>query len=194
MYRCGYCYMIEIWFIINYFIIKIGLGVAAMEDIAIKPVNQDIWVDFEALFQSKGAPSYCWCATWRMNGKELGAADSVMKKEYMRRLILSGKPVGLLAYSEGTPIAWCSVALRETRHLRMFGRSSVFSSKRNSGEKALSAASLRKPKYTPVKMVRRTSRRFPLILTRRVTDIWALLNHSINPVLFTRIWRGPAGT
>ena len=114
MYRCGYCYMIEIWFIINYFIIKIGLGVAAMEDIAIKPVNQDIWVDFEALFQSKGAPSYCWCATWRMNGKELGAADSVMKKEYMRRLILSGKPVGLLAYSEGTPIAWCSVALRET--------------------------------------------------------------------------------
>lgn len=85
-----------------------------MMDITIKPVNQDNWADFETLFQSKGAPSCCWCAAWRMSDKELGAADSVIKKEFMRRHILSGIPVGLLAYSEGAPVAWCSVAPRET--------------------------------------------------------------------------------
>ena len=85
-----------------------------MKNMIIKPVTQENWTDFEALFQSKGAPSYCWCAAWRMSGKELGAADSAIKKEFMRRRICSGIPVGLLAYSEGTPVAWCSVAPRET--------------------------------------------------------------------------------
>lgn len=85
-----------------------------MADIAIKPVNKDKWADFETLFQAKGAPSYCWCAAWRMNGKELEAADPATKKEFMRRRILAGIPVGLLAYSEDMPVAWCSVAPRET--------------------------------------------------------------------------------
>jgi GNAT superfamily N-acetyltransferase len=85
-----------------------------MTDIIVKPVNQDNWADFETLFQSKGAPSYCWCAAWRMNGKESEAADSSMKREFMRRRVLSGIPIGLLAYSEGAPVAWCSVAPRET--------------------------------------------------------------------------------
>ncbi len=85
-----------------------------MKEIDVKPVNKDQWSDFEALFSSKGAPNYCWCASWRMNAKELGAADSATKREFMRRRILADIPVGLLAYFNGTPVAWCSVAPRET--------------------------------------------------------------------------------
>jgi hypothetical protein len=40
----------------------------------IKPVEKQSWADFENLFLSKSAPSYCWCMADRIAKEEpLGA-------------------------------------------------------------------------------------------------------------------------
>lgn len=41
-------------------------------------------------------------------------ASAPERKGAMRRLVLAGVPVGLLAYADGAPIGWCSVAPRAT--------------------------------------------------------------------------------
>ena len=80
----------------------------------VKPVDKATWKDFEALFESKGAPSYCWCMAWRMTRQELKDNNSVSRKMFIKSRISSGTPIGLLAYAEGNPVAWCSVGPRET--------------------------------------------------------------------------------
>lgn len=83
-------------------------------DITIKPVDQTTWDDFEALFESKGGPSYCWCMVWRSTKDELKQNTSPNRKKFIKQRVLSGTPVGLLAYADNEAIAWCSVAPRET--------------------------------------------------------------------------------
>jgi GNAT superfamily N-acetyltransferase len=86
------------------------------ENIIIKPVDKSNWADFEALFQSKGGPSYCWCMVWRMTKEELKQNNSVCRKEFIKQRVLSDIPIGLLGYSQKEAIAWCSIAPRETHH------------------------------------------------------------------------------
>jgi GNAT superfamily N-acetyltransferase len=83
-------------------------------NIKIVPVNKTNWTDFEALFQSKGGPSYCWCMAWRMTRDELKDNNSPSRKKFIKRRVWSGTPIGLLAYAEQEAMAWCSIAPRET--------------------------------------------------------------------------------
>jgi GNAT superfamily N-acetyltransferase len=80
----------------------------------VKPVSKTNWDDFEALFQSKGGPSYCWCMAWRMTKEELKHNTSPNRKKFIKERIDDKKPIGLLAYVDDEPIAWCSIAPRET--------------------------------------------------------------------------------
>jgi GNAT superfamily N-acetyltransferase len=89
-------------------------------NIIIKPVDKDNWADFEALFESKGGPSYCWCMVWRMTKDELKQNNSTCRKEFIKRRVLSDVPIGILGYRDDEPIAWCSVGPRET-HQRLGG-------------------------------------------------------------------------
>mgnify|MGYP000465853432 CR=1 FL=1 len=41
-------------------------------------------------------------------------ATAPARKQALRALVRSGVLVGLLAYSDGLPVAWCSVAPRPT--------------------------------------------------------------------------------
>ena len=78
-----------------------------------RPVTPERWPDLARLFDGRGGPKYCWCMVWRAwpTGVER-SRDS--KRAEMERTVLSGTPVGILAYVEGEPVAWCSVAPRET--------------------------------------------------------------------------------
>lgn len=69
--------------------------------------------DFEKLFESKGAPSYCWCMAWRDMTNRQQASNAERKAGMMSR-IAAGTPIGILAYSDGEPVGWCSVAPRGT--------------------------------------------------------------------------------
>jgi GNAT superfamily N-acetyltransferase len=84
------------------------------KDIKIKPVEKSNWRDFETLFSSKGGPGYCWCMAWRMNKDELKSNNSSNRKKFIKQRVWSETPIGLLAYINNEPIAWCSIAPRET--------------------------------------------------------------------------------
>ena len=78
-----------------------------------RPVTPDRWPDLARLFEARGGPKHCWCMVWRPwpTGVERSPAT---KRAELERTTLSGTPVGILAYVEGEPVAWCSVAPRET--------------------------------------------------------------------------------
>ena len=77
------------------------------------PVTKERWKDFEKLFGEKGACAGCWCMYWRLKQSVLDAQKGNGNKQAMKKIIGSGKIPGILAYSEGEPIGWCSVAPRE---------------------------------------------------------------------------------
>src|SRR5687767_12851199 len=80
----------------------------------VAPVDKKNWKDFEALFESKGAPKYCWCMAWRMTKEELKSNTSANRKTFIKQRIASGTPIGLLGYLNNEPVAWCSIAPRES--------------------------------------------------------------------------------
>jgi GNAT superfamily N-acetyltransferase len=84
----------------------------------IAPVTRDTWADFERLFESKGAPSYCWCMAWRKSAQGTKHANRANLKLAIAGRVNSGVPIGLLGYVGSEPVAWCSVAPRAT-HIRL---------------------------------------------------------------------------
>ncbi|HEY9010041.1 MAG TPA: GNAT family N-acetyltransferase [Devosia sp.] len=86
-----------------------------MVRLAFKPVSKATGADFVRLFESPGGPSYCWCMWTRITKDEAKVTgDGKARKPLMLKRIDEGVPVGLLGYEAGDPIAWVSVASRET--------------------------------------------------------------------------------
>jgi predicted GNAT family acetyltransferase len=79
-----------------------------------RPVTKRNAKDFEALFEAPGAPKYCWCMAWRQTAAELKASDPANRKRQIMARIAKRVPVGLIAYDGKTPIAWVSIAPRDT--------------------------------------------------------------------------------
>jgi GNAT superfamily N-acetyltransferase len=82
-----------------------------MLDLEFHEVDTARWVDFELLFESRGGPKSCWCMVWRQGAKTTKGPD---RKVGMQKFVGDGIPIGLLGYSEGNPVAWCSIAPKET--------------------------------------------------------------------------------
>jgi GNAT superfamily N-acetyltransferase len=87
------------------------------DQLAIYPVTRERWRDMVELFERRGprgghrnTPAYgCWCMYWRDRSLEHGTPE----KRAMGRLVRGGREPGLLAYDEGSPVGWISVAPRE---------------------------------------------------------------------------------
>ncbi|HEY8520493.1 MAG TPA: GNAT family N-acetyltransferase [Gammaproteobacteria bacterium] len=80
----------------------------------IRAVTPRTWSDFERLFESKGAPKYCWCMAWRASTAELKHAKPADRKRQIHERVRAEVPVGILGYQGSEPVAWCSVAPRST--------------------------------------------------------------------------------
>jgi len=78
------------------------------------PVTKERWSDFEKLFESKIAPHNCWCTAWRKVEKKETKPTKKEKKASIELNICKNVPIGIIAYSNNEPMAWCSVAPRET--------------------------------------------------------------------------------
>lgn len=89
-------------------------GAAARIELSFREVTAETWPDFEKLFESRGGPKNCWCMVWRVSGAESALADSASRKAAMKQRIHSGVPVGILGYAGDVPVAWCSIAPRDT--------------------------------------------------------------------------------
>lgn len=80
----------------------------------VHPVTPERWADMVELFELRGprgghrnTPAYgCWCMWWRDRTREHGEG----KKRAMGALVRSGREPGLLAYEDGAPVGWISVA------------------------------------------------------------------------------------
>jgi GNAT superfamily N-acetyltransferase len=85
-----------------------------LDSLRFEPVTKENWSQFVRLFGERGACGNCWCMWPRVTRKEFdeGKADDG-NKNAMKKIIWSGKPVGLLAFYEDQPIAWCAFAPRE---------------------------------------------------------------------------------
>ena len=93
--------------------------------VEIHPVTADRWPDLVDLFERPGprggqpVSSGCWCMFWRLEGRRFdefwgrGKDRGAGNKAQMRSLVEQGREPGLIAYVEGVPAGWCSVAPRE---------------------------------------------------------------------------------
>lgn len=77
------------------------------------PLTRDRWSDFEELFGKRGACGGCWCMWWRVTRREFEKQQGEGNREAMKAIVNSGMVPGILAYSGGKAVAWCSVAPRE---------------------------------------------------------------------------------
>lgn len=83
-------------------------------NLAIHPVTEARWSDLEQLFESRGGPHNCWCMAWRVTESANSESTKVGKKAELKKRVYSAVPIGLLAYSNNAPIAWCSIAPRDS--------------------------------------------------------------------------------
>lgn len=79
-----------------------------------QPVTEATKGDFVALFEGTGGPSYCWCMLWRSTKEELKSNTKAARRERMLDRIDRGVPVGLVGYLDGEPVAWVSIAPKQT--------------------------------------------------------------------------------
>lgn len=83
-----------------------------IDDIEVKPLTRSNWMDFERLFGPRGAYAGCWCMWWRLTRMEFERGQGETNRQAMQAIVQSGRIPGLLAYSDGEPCGWCSVAPR----------------------------------------------------------------------------------
>ena len=79
-----------------------------------REVGAQTWPDLERLFEARGGPRWCWCSVFRRDATGRRPKDRVGQKALLEGMARRDVPVGLLAYYGGEPVAWCSVAPRET--------------------------------------------------------------------------------
>jgi GNAT superfamily N-acetyltransferase len=83
----------------------------------ILPVTPDRWQDFVALFTRRGPrgghrnspAATCWCMYWRQRSN----GNVALNRRRMNAIVRAGREPGLLAYDDGVPIGWISIAPRE---------------------------------------------------------------------------------
>ena len=81
--------------------------------LTIEPVTPDRWDDLVTLFGPRGAVAGCWCMWWRLSAKEWESKAYDGNRRSMKELVDAGERPGLLAYRDGEPVGWVSVAPRE---------------------------------------------------------------------------------
>ncbi len=79
----------------------------------VHPLTPERWEDLEQLFSPRGACGGCWCMWWRLTAKEFEREKGEENRRAMKRIVESGEVPGLLAYHDGEPVGWCSVAPRK---------------------------------------------------------------------------------
>jgi len=84
-----------------------------MPKVEVRPATPSRWDDLVRLFGPSGAYANCWCMWWRMRSSDFDRAAPRSKRGGLRRLVGRGRSPGLLAYVDGEPIGWVSVAPRE---------------------------------------------------------------------------------
>lgn len=84
-----------------------------MSELTVKPVTPSRWRDLEMLFGDRGAVAGCWCMWWRLPAKDWSRNAYEGNRRSMRTIVERGEKPGLLAYRDGEPVGWVSIAPRD---------------------------------------------------------------------------------
>ena len=87
----------------------------AASSIEIRPLTADRWSDVTALFDEGGDPKTCSCMFWRVRSKDWTFANAIEARDGLQAMVDADRDPapGLLAYADGRPVGWVSVAPRE---------------------------------------------------------------------------------
>jgi GNAT superfamily N-acetyltransferase len=83
----------------------------------IHPVTPERWSDLVEFFTRSGPrgghrnspASGCWCMYWRQRSN----GNMALNRRRMNAIVRAGREPGMLAYDDGVPIGWISIAPRE---------------------------------------------------------------------------------
>jgi GNAT superfamily N-acetyltransferase len=81
----------------------------------IHPVTADRWEELAVFFGPSGGFSNCWCTWWRQTSADFNtgvAQHGARNRSLMHEIVEAGAEPGLLAYRDGQPVGWVSVAPR----------------------------------------------------------------------------------
>ncbi|MGH9554236.1 MAG: GNAT family N-acetyltransferase [Terriglobales bacterium] len=82
-------------------------------ELTFHPLTPARWNDAVALFGPRGACGGCWCMAWRLPYSQYQAQKGAGNRRTFRKLVHSGTSPGVMAYVDGKPAGWCSIAPRE---------------------------------------------------------------------------------
>jgi GNAT superfamily N-acetyltransferase len=78
------------------------------------PVTRERRADLARFSERHGTFRYCSCMRWRMTSAEYSRSAKENRIAALDGLVEAETPVGVLAYLDGEPVGWVSVAPRET--------------------------------------------------------------------------------
>lgn len=78
------------------------------------PVTPERLADLARFSEQHGKFRYCSCMRWRMTSTDYQRSTTESRVAALDELVRQGTPVGVLAYLDGDPVGWCSLAPRET--------------------------------------------------------------------------------
>ncbi len=84
-----------------------------ISDLKFHSVTPKRWKDLENLFGARGACGGCWCMLWRLPRAQWQQQLGEKNRKALKKIVDSGEIPGILAYADGKPVGWCSVAPRE---------------------------------------------------------------------------------
>jgi GNAT superfamily N-acetyltransferase len=78
------------------------------------PVTLERLSDLARFSEGHGKFRYCSCMRWRLKSTDFQRSTKESRIAALDDLVRRSVPVGVLAYQDGEPVGWCSVAPRET--------------------------------------------------------------------------------
>jgi GNAT superfamily N-acetyltransferase len=83
--------------------------------ITTKELVPELWPQVDALFGKSGACGGCWCQWWRIEkGERWDDVKGALAKRRLRKGILSGGVLGVLAFDGEVPVGWCTFGPRDS--------------------------------------------------------------------------------
>lgn len=78
------------------------------------PVTAGRQADLAAFCDRYGKFGYCSCMRWRLRSGPFRELDRARRTAALLDLAAADEPAGVLAYSGGQPVGWCSIAPRDS--------------------------------------------------------------------------------
>jgi GNAT superfamily N-acetyltransferase len=84
------------------------------DDYTFRAVSTDTAGDLEYFSRAHGKFRYCSCMRWRATSSDFTRLGKEGRAAALDDLARSSDAVGVLAYHQGVPVGWCSMAPRES--------------------------------------------------------------------------------